>query len=79
MIEKQYYTIPEIATLLGVNQSHVRLYIKEFDIFTYGKRYIVRRIHKDDVEKLKFIHHQVTVEGRHYWWIKELLNRKISD
>lgn len=77
MIQKVYYTIPEIAKQLGIAPSHVRHYVKEFDIPAIGERWRTKRIHVDDVELLKKIHYEVAVEGRHYWKIKEIIAKKL--
>lgn len=63
-IEKRYYTIGEIATILDVNASLVRFWEKEFDILKpkrnkKGNRLFTVR----DLENLKLIYHLVKERG----------------
>lgn len=75
-IQKVYFTIPEVADKLGIAQSHVRHYIKEFQIEPKGKRYTLKRLNDEQVILLGIIHHEAKSEGRKYYKIKELLSRK---
>lgn len=68
-VEKLYYSIGEVAELLGVNASLIRFWEKNFEIIKphknkKGNRYFT----KEDIENLKLIYHLVkeqrmTLEG----------------
>lgn len=68
-IEKQYYSIGEVAELLGVNTSLVRFWETEFPELKPKKNRKGNRVYrKEDVELLKQIHYLVktkryTLEG----------------
>jgi DNA-binding transcriptional MerR regulator len=63
-IEKLYYTIGEVAELLGVNASLLRYWEKEFETLKpkkngKGDRFFT----KEDIEQLKLIYHLVKEKG----------------
>ena len=63
-IEKLYYSIGEVAEMLNVNASLLRYWEKEFDVLkpkknTKGDRFFT----KEDIEKIKLIHHLVRDKG----------------
>lgn len=63
-IEKYYYSIGEVAQILGVNTSLIRFWEKNFDIIKphknkKGNRYFT----KNDIENLKLIYHLVKEQG----------------
>jgi DNA-binding transcriptional MerR regulator len=63
-IEKLYYTIGEVAAMMDVNTSLLRYWEKEFDLIspkknTKGDRFFT----KEDIEKVKLIHHLVREKG----------------
>jgi DNA-binding transcriptional MerR regulator len=68
-VEKLYYSIGEVAEMLGVNTSLIRFWEKNFDIIKPHKNKKGNRFFtKDDIENLKLIHHLVkeqrlTLEG----------------
>lgn len=72
-IQRVYFTIPEVASKLGIAQSHVRHYIKEFGITPKGTRYNLKRLNDDQVILLGIIHYEAKTEGRKYSKIKQLL------
>lgn len=63
-IEKFYFSIGEVAEMLGVNTSLIRFWEKNFDIIKphknkKGNRYFT----KEDIENLKLIYHLVKEQG----------------
>ncbi len=68
-IEKLYYGIGEVAEMLNVNASLIRYWEKEFDILKPKKTAKGDRLFtKDDIDKIRLIHHLVrdrgfTIEG----------------
>ncbi len=63
-IEKFYFSIGEVAQMLGVNTSLIRFWEKNFDIIKphknkKGNRYFT----KQDIENLKLIYHLVKEQG----------------
>jgi DNA-binding transcriptional MerR regulator len=63
-IEKYYYSIGEVADMLGVNTSLIRFWEKNFDIIKphknkKGNRYFTKK----DIENLKLIYHLVKEQG----------------
>ena len=64
VIEKRYYTIGEVASMMDVNASLLRYWEKEFDILKpkkngKGDRFFT----KEDIENIKLIHHLVKDKG----------------
>ena len=59
--EKKYYTISEVAEILGVNQSKIRYWEKEFSQFIKPRRSRKgnRMFSQKDIENLKLIKHLV--------------------
>jgi len=63
-IEKLYYSIGEIATMLSVNASLIRFWEKEFDIINPKKNKKGNRMFsREDVKNLKLIFHLVKQKG----------------
>lgn len=64
-MEKYFYTIGEVAGILGESTSLVRFWANEFPKFIKPQRNAKgnRLFTKDDVETLKHIHLLVKVEG----------------
>jgi len=64
-MEKYFYTIGEVAGILGENTSLVRFWANEFPKFIHPQRNAKgnRLFSKDDVETFKHIHLLVKVEG----------------
>lgn len=64
-MEKLYYSIGEVAEILGENTSLVRYWSNEFQKHFKLQRSTRgdRKYTKEDVETLKEIHHLVNVEG----------------
>ena len=64
-MEKYFYTIGEVADILGENTSLVRFWSNEFPKFIKPQRNAKgnRLFTKEDVETFKHIHMLVNVEG----------------
>lgn len=62
-IEKIYYSIGELATMLHVPQSAIRFWEVKFDMAVKRNWRGIRKFHKEEVEKIKQIHHLLKVEG----------------
>lgn len=63
-IEKVYYSISEVASMIGVNASMVRYWENQFDALKpmknkKGDRFFTQ----DDIETVKLIHHLVKERG----------------
>lgn len=62
-IEKRYYSIAEAAEMLGVNQSVLRFWEKEFGNISSRKTHSGRRQYTlADLERLKMIHYLLKVK-----------------
>lgn len=62
--EKRYYTIGEVARILGVNTSLVRFWEKEFDILKPRRNKKGNRLFTlKDLENIKIIYHLVKERG----------------
>lgn len=64
-MEKIYYSISEVAEILGESVSLVRFWSNTFEKFIHPVRNAKgnRQFRKDDVEVLKNIHYLVKVKG----------------
>ena len=64
-MQKYFYTIGEVATILNESTSLVRFWANEFPKFIKPQRNAKgnRLFTEQDVNKLKTIHHLVKVEG----------------
>lgn len=63
-IEKIFYSIGEVADIIGENQSLIRYWEKEFDALKPQKnKRGTRLFSKDDIETVKLIHHLVKERG----------------
>jgi DNA-binding transcriptional MerR regulator len=64
-MEKYFYTVGEVAEILGESTSLVRFWANEFPRFIHPQRNAKgnRLFSKDDVETFKHIHLLVKVEG----------------
>jgi DNA-binding transcriptional MerR regulator len=64
-MEKYFYTVGEVAEILGESTSLVRFWANEFPKFIRPQRNAKgnRLFSKDDVETFKYIHLLVKVEG----------------
>lgn len=63
-IEKVYFTIGEVADMLQLNASVLRYWEKEFDILRPKKNAKGDRFYtKEDISRLKLIHHLVREKG----------------
>lgn len=61
---KRYYSMGEIATAFGVNQSLIRFWDKEFDILKPKKNAKGNRLFTpEDVKNLQLIYHLVKERG----------------
>ena len=64
-ITKRYYTIGEVAEMIGETHSLLRFWEKEFDAFfqpdkTQGG---TRKYHTSDIETIRLIHYYVKTKG----------------
>lgn len=63
-LEKLYYSIGEVATLLGVSKSLIRYWETEFDFLNPRKNQKGdRRFTKENIEQLLIIHHLLKERG----------------
>lgn len=63
-IEKQFYSIGEVAEILSENTSLVRFWVNELKIFKLQTNKKGNRLFtKSDIEKLQNIHHLVKAKG----------------
>ena len=63
-IEKIFYSIGEVADMVGENQSLIRYWENHFDALKPQKNKKGTRLFtKEDVETVKLIHHLVKVRG----------------
>jgi DNA-binding transcriptional MerR regulator len=63
-IEKVFYSISEVADMLGVNQSLIRFWDKEFAVIKLQKNKKGNRLFtKEDIRQLKVIYHLVKEKG----------------
>lgn len=63
-IEKIFYSIGEVADMVGENQSLIRYWENQFDALKPQKNKKGTRLFtKEDVETVKLIHHLVKVRG----------------
>lgn len=63
-IEKIFYSIGEVAEMVGENQSLIRYWENQFDALKPQKNKKGTRLFaKEDVETVKLIHHLVKVRG----------------
>ena len=58
---KLYYSIGEVAEMLGVSETLLRYWEKEFPTITPKKS--GRNIRQEDIEQVRLIHHLVKVKG----------------
>jgi DNA-binding transcriptional MerR regulator len=63
-LEKLYYSIGEVAGMLGVSKSLIRYWETEFDFLTPRKnKKGDRRFTKENIEQLLIIHHLLKERG----------------
>ena len=63
-LEKLYYSIGEVAAMLGVSKSLIRYWETEFDFLNPRKnRKGDRRFTKENIEQLLIIHHLLKERG----------------
>ncbi len=61
---KLYYSIKEVATMFGVNESLLRYWEKEFPIISPKKAAgNVRQYKKEDIENIRLVYHLVKEKG----------------
>ncbi|AMA49726.1 MULTISPECIES: MerR family transcriptional regulator [Flavobacterium] len=61
---KRYYTMGEVATAFGVNQSLIRFWDKEFDVLRPKKNAKGNRLFTpEDIKNLELIYHLVKERG----------------
>ena len=62
---KLYYSIGEVAEMLGVSETLLRYWEKEFPTITPKKSgRNIRQYSQEDIEQVRLIHHLVKVKGR---------------
>ncbi|WP_448518976.1 MerR family transcriptional regulator [Rhodoflexus sp.] len=78
-IEKRYYSIGEVAQMLGVAPSKIRFWETQFDIIRPRKtRNGIRQYTKVEIEAIQKIYHLVTVDGYTLQGAKDALqNNKV--
>jgi DNA-binding transcriptional MerR regulator len=75
-IEKIYFSIGEVAEMLGVNPSLIRFWDKEFSVIKLQKNQKGNRIFtKEDIQQLRVIHHLVKEKGMTLKGAQHLLHR----
>src|SRR3712207_4659218 len=78
--KKLYYSIGEVAKMLGVTPSLLRYWEKEFD--TVKPRKIGRgnrQFTEADIEKLRFLHHLIKKEGHTLEGARKIIARRTSE
>lgn len=74
VIEKKYFTIGEVADMLGVATSLIRFWEGEFDIIKPKKnRKGNRQFTQDDIKNVKLIYHLVKEKGFTLQGAKDML------
>ncbi len=62
--EKIFWSVTEVAEMLGVNESHIRYWDKEFDIIKpVRNKKGIRFFTKEDIKNFKHIYHLVKEKG----------------
>jgi len=80
IIEKKYFSIGEVAEIMGVATSLIRFWETEFDIIKPKKnRKGNRQFTKEDIENVKLIYHLVKEKGYTLQGAKDLLKNNSSD
>ncbi len=76
--DKLYYTIGEVAKIFGINQSTIRYWETEFGFYLKPKRNKKgnRVFTRDDIEKIRTIHHLVKEQGMKLDAAKKVLKTK---
>jgi len=75
-IEKIYYSISEVAEMLGVNQSLIRFWDKEFSVIKLQKNKKGNRMFTpDDIRQLRVIYHLVKEKGMTLKGAAQLLHK----
>ncbi len=82
-IEKKYYSIGEVSSQLDMAASQIRFWESEFDIIKPQKnRNGKRQFTREDIEKLKMVHHLVKTQGYTLQGAKQMLKnnaRSVKD
>lgn len=73
-IQKQYWTIGEVADILGVAESCVRYWCKEFGVGKYRSKTNHRRFTIQDIVKLQAVQFLLHSEGHTIEGCKSKLN-----
>ncbi|MGF1639155.1 MAG: MerR family transcriptional regulator [Cyclobacteriaceae bacterium] len=83
LIEKKYYSIGEVAEMLGVATSLIRFWETEFDVIKPKKnRKGNRQFTREDIDHVKLIFHLVKEKGYTLQGAKELIrsdNNNVKD
>jgi DNA-binding transcriptional MerR regulator len=75
-IEKIFFSISEVAEMMGVNASLIRFWDKEFSVLKLQKTRKGNRIFtKEDIQQLKVIYHLVKEKGMTLKGAQHLLHR----
>lgn len=74
-LDKNYYTIGEVAQLFGVNVSHIRFWTTNFKIKTRTTRKGDRLYTPEQIAELRLIHHLVKVKKHTLKGAKEALQQ----
>jgi len=79
-VEKEYYTIGEVAKMFDVNTSLIRFWEKEFDVIKPHKNKKGNRLFtKKDIDNLFLIFHLVKEKGYTLQGAKEVLKTKKAE
>jgi len=75
-IEKIFYSISEVAAMLGVNASLIRFWDKEFSVLKLQKNKKGNRLFtKEDIQQLRVIYHLVKEKGMTLKGAQQLLQK----
>jgi DNA-binding transcriptional MerR regulator len=75
-IEKIFYSISEVAVMLGVNPSLIRFWDKEFSVLKLQKNKKGNRLFtQDDIRQLRLIYHLVKEKGMTLKGAAQLLDK----
>jgi DNA-binding transcriptional MerR regulator len=75
-IEKVFYSISEVAAMLGVNASLIRFWDKEFSVLKLQKNKKGNRLFtQEDIQQIRVIYHLVKEKGMTLKGAQQLLHK----
>ncbi|MCC6385400.1 MAG: MerR family transcriptional regulator [Bacteroidia bacterium] len=78
--EKIFWSVTEVAEMLGVNESHIRYWDKEFDIIKpVRNKKGIRFFTKEDIQNFRHIYHLVKEKGYTLEGAKKMMKFKRKD